>query len=130
MELSGQSRNILKPVATPCIDDHQLTEADFETPGVLNTEAAKIVLKVVYLARVGRPDILWSVSTLAREVTKWTQACDKRLLRLMCYISCTQTWTHKAFVGDAVTKCWLAMFVDAGYAGDLRDSKSTSGSYL
>jgi hypothetical protein len=117
-------------VATPCIDNHPLTERDFSTPGVLNTEAAKIVLKALYLAGVGRPEILWSVNDLAREVTKWNQACDKRLLRLMCYILCTRTWTHKALVGDPVSKCWLAMFADAGLAGDLRDSKSTIGSYL
>ena len=30
------------------------------------------------LVRIGRPDILWSMSKLARSVTKWTQACDGR----------------------------------------------------
>ena len=41
--------------------------------------AHHIVLKCLYLARIGRPDILWSVNKLARSVTKWTQACDRRL---------------------------------------------------
>ena len=31
----------------------------------------KIVLRYLYLARIGRPDILWSVNKLARAVTKW-----------------------------------------------------------
>ena len=31
------------------------------------------------VARIGRPDILWSVTHLARSVTKLTQACDRRL---------------------------------------------------
>ena len=40
----------------------------------------------LYLARIGRPDILWSVNKLARSITKWTKACDKRLNRLISYI--------------------------------------------
>ena len=48
--------------------------------------ALKIVLKCLYLARIGRPDILWSVNKLARSITKWTKACDKRLNRLISYI--------------------------------------------
>ena len=40
----------------------------------------------VYLARIGRPDIKWSVNKLARAITEWTRACDKRLERLISYI--------------------------------------------
>ena len=40
--------------------------------------AFKIVLKCLYLARIGRPDILCSVNKLERSITKWTNACDKR----------------------------------------------------
>ena len=35
--------------------------------------ALKIVLKCLYLARIGRPDILWSVNKLARPITKMDQ---------------------------------------------------------
>ena len=48
--------------------------------------AHKIVLDCLYLARIGRPDFLWFVNKLARAVTKWTKACDKRLARLIAYI--------------------------------------------
>ena len=48
--------------------------------------AHKIVLQCLYLARIGRPDISWSVNKLARAFTKWTKACDKRLARLISYI--------------------------------------------
>ena len=47
---------------------------------------SQIVLQCLYLARIGRPDILWSVNKLARAVTKWTQACDRRLARLISHI--------------------------------------------
>ena len=39
----------------------------------LSIECSQIVLKCSKLARIGRPDILWSVNKLARSVTKWTQ---------------------------------------------------------
>ena len=33
-------------------------------------------------------------------------------------------------MGDPVDKCWLALYADASFAGDLKDSKSTSGCFL
>ena len=50
------------------------------TVGELSHVCSQTVLKCLYLARIGRPDILWSVNKLARSITKWTKACDKRLI--------------------------------------------------
>jgi hypothetical protein len=130
LELANKDASILKPVATPCIDDHMLPSVDFESPGVLSSVAARIVLKALYLARFGRPDTLWAVNCLARDVTKWTVACDKRLLRLISYLKCTSHWVQSCYVGDKPEDCWLALYSDASFAGDLRDSKSTSGAFL
>ena len=130
LELSKMKERDLKRVETPCIDDHQLNADDFKTPGKLTSVAARIVLKALYLARIGRPDALWAVNTLAREVTRWTVACDKRLLRLISYLHFYKEYVQTCFVGDRPEDCWIAMFVDASFAGDLQDSKSTSGMYL
>ena len=73
----------LQKRTTPCIDDHQLQAADSTTKGSLEPIASRVVLKILYTARLGRPDTLWSVNTLARKVTKWNKACDKRLHRLI-----------------------------------------------
>lgn len=35
-----------------------------------------------------------------------------------------------SFVADRVEDCWLALFSDASFAGDIRGSKSTSGAFL
>ena len=40
--------------------------------------AHKSSRKCLCLARIGTPDILWSVNKLARTVTKSAKACDKR----------------------------------------------------
>ena len=73
-------------VETPCIDDHQFKEEEMGSVGELSHECSQIVLKCPYLARIGRHDVLWSVNKLARPITKWTRACDKRLARLISYI--------------------------------------------
>ena len=92
--------------------------------------ARKIALKWLYLARIGRPEILWSVNTLACAVTKWTKACDKRLCRLISYIHHTCEYKQHCHVGNTAKQCRLGLFQDSGFAGDLEDSKSTSGGIL
>ena len=87
-------------------------------------------LKCLYLARIGRPDILWSVTKLARSITKWTKACDKRLSRLISYIHHTCEYKQCCYVGNTAKQCRLGLFQDSDFAGDLEDSKSTSGGTL
>ena len=58
-------------------------EEEMKSVGELSQVCSQIVLKCLYLARIGRPDILWSVNKLAQSITKWTKACDKRLNRLI-----------------------------------------------
>ena len=82
----------------------------------------------IFLARVGRPDNLWSVNKLARAVTKWTKACDKRLACLISYIHHTCEYKQHCNVGNTAQQCRTRLFQDSDFAGDLQDSKSTSRS--
>ena len=68
--------NKLYKVSTPCIDDHHFKEEELKYVWELSKVCSQIVLKCLYLARMGRPDILWSVNKLARSITKWTKAYD------------------------------------------------------
>ena len=76
-ELANKTTQQLFKVSTPCIDDHHIKEEEMKSVGELSHVCSQIVLKCLYLARIGRPDILWSVNKLARSITKWTKACDK-----------------------------------------------------
>ena len=98
--------------------------------GELSQVCSQIVLKCLYLARIGRPDILWSVNKLARSITKWTKACDKRLNRLISYIYHTCEYGQYCYVGNTAKQCRLGLFQDSDFAGDLEDSKPTSGGTL
>ena len=88
-ELANRTTQQLYKVPTPCIDDHYFEEEELKSVGELSQVCSQIVLKCSYLARIGRPDILWSVNKVARSITKLTKACDKRLNRFISYIHLT-----------------------------------------
>ena len=57
----------LYKVETPCLDDHQFKEEELGSVGESSKVCSQIVLQCLYLARIGKPDILWSVNKLARQ---------------------------------------------------------------
>ena len=129
-ELTNKTTQQLYKVSTPCIDDHHFKEEETKSVGELSDACSQIVLKCLYLARIGRPYILWSVNKLARSITKWTKAFDKRLNRLISYIHHTCEYKQYCHVGNTAKQCRLGLFQDSDFAGDLEDSKSTSGGTL
>ena len=113
-ELANKNVEQLYKVWSPCLSIHK--QEELESVGELSEVCSQIVLKYLYLARIGRPDIFWSVNKLARSVTKWTQACDKRLARLISYMHHTNdfrqycrgkhgTALQTGFV-SRLTLCW------------------------
>ena len=57
--------------------------------GELQSCAAKILMSVLYAARMARYDFLRAVGGLAPMITKWTVECDKKLHHFICYIDST-----------------------------------------
>ena len=114
-------------VSSLCLDDHQFKQEELESVGQLSEVSSQIVLTCLYLARTGRPDILWSVNKFTRTVTKWTQACDRRFAKLISCIHRTNDFRQYCRVGNTAQHCRLGLYQDSDFAGDLEDSKSTSG---
>ena len=129
-ELANKTTQQLYKVSTPCIDDHHFKEEETKSVGELSSTCSQIVLKCSYMAGIGRPDILWSVNKLARSITKCTKACDKRLNRLISDIHHTREYKQYCYVSNISKQCRLGLFQDSDFAGDLEDSKSTSGGTL
>ena len=129
-ELANKTKQQLYKLSTPCIDDHHFKEEEMKSVGELSKVCSQIVLRCLYLARIGRPDIQWSVNKLARSMTKWTRTCDKRLNRLISNIHHTCEYKQYCYVGNTAKQCRLGMFQDSDFAGDLEDSKSSSGGTL
>ena len=112
-ELANNTTPQLYKVSTPCIDDQHFKEEEMKSVGELSKVCSQIVLKCLYLARIGRPDILWSVNKLARSITKRTKACDKRLNRLISYIHHTCEYRQYCHVGNTAKQCRLGLFQDS-----------------
>ena len=129
-ELANKKTEHLFKVSHPCLDDHLIKKEELENKGELSEVCSHIVLKCLYLARIGRPDILWSVNKLARSVKKWAQACDRRLARLISYIHFTSDYRQYCHVGNAAQHCWLGLFQASDFAGYLEDSKHIRRSFV
>ena len=69
-ELANRTTQQLYKIANPCLEDHQFKEEELGSVGELSNVCSQIAVKCMYLARIGRPDIPWSVNKLARAVTK------------------------------------------------------------
>ena len=67
-ELANKTTQQLYKVSTPCIDDHHFKEEEMKSFGELSNACSQIVLKCLYLARIGRPGTLRSVNKLARSM--------------------------------------------------------------
>ena len=95
----------LYKVSSPCLDDHQFKQEELESVEELSQVCSQIVLTCLYLARIGRPYILWSVNKFARAVAKWTQACDRRLARSISYIHGANDFPQYCHVGNTAQDC-------------------------
>ena len=47
---------------SPCLDDYQFKQKELESMGEVSHVRSQIVLSCLYLARIGRPDILWAIN--------------------------------------------------------------------
>ena len=129
--LAKVSPSSLKEVPTPFTDAGiaRPTLSEDEKPGKLQPVASKILMKILFAARMARFDLLRATQSLASRVTKWSIECDVALHRLVSYIHCTKHHFLEGFIGDAFDQCQLWLFADADHAGE-HDSKSTSGSAI
>ena len=130
VELAGGNVQF-KKVSTPFQDDRiaRPTKDDTEKKGILQPIASKILMKVLFAARMARFDLLRATQGLASRVTKWSVDCDQALFRLMCYIHTTVDRKMHGFVGDPSSRTRLWLFADSDHAGE-HDSRSTSGCFL
>ena len=100
-ELANKYIDQFYEVSTLCFDDHQSEPEELEAVGEVSQVCSQIVLKCLYLTRIGRLDVLWSGNKLERAVTKCTRTCDKCLALLISYIQYTSNFRQRCHVGNA-----------------------------
>ena len=135
LELTKRQKSCLKNANTPFLDDNALEKEMVDLPpeqrgGTLQPIACKVLMKILYAARLARFDLLKAVQALATKVTKWDHACDRKLHRLVCYINSTLDFRLMGHIGDSLDNLSLALYSDADFASCLETSKSTSGVFI
>ena len=124
-QLSGRK---LKEASTPF--DLNIQASDFEEKGCLAESASRILMKVLLCALLSRPDLMKPISDLTRKVTCWSLADDKRLFKLMSYLSTTPKLSLTCKIGDRMDDLKLGLYTDADHSSEMEHAKSTSGSLL
>ena len=124
VNLAGRDAKPLKHVSIPFYEE-RIARPVADEKEVLAPIAARVLMKILFAARMARFDLLRAIQGLAARVTKWSADCDKALHRLVCYINSTLDYKQRAFIGDQVTDCKLWLFADADHAGEY-DNRSTS----
>ena len=127
-ELAKVNVSSLSKVSTPFIGSKVARPVvnEEEPKGRLQTIAAKVLMKILFAARMARYDLLRATQSLASRVSKWSTECDSALHRLVSYIHCSKDLKMRGFIGDKFSDCRLWLFADADWAGEY-DSHSTTG---
>jgi len=99
--------------------------------GIFAGNAASLLMKLLYEARMVRLDMCYSINNLSRYVTRWNKLCDKQLIHLFSYLRQTAGSCLHAYVEpndyDVVE---LHAFPDADLAGTFDTTKATSGGFV
>jgi hypothetical protein len=87
-------------------------------------------MQILYVARMARYDLLRPTCRLACYVSKWSDACDRRLFQLIKYVHSTYHLRQVGWVGDGLSDLAPHLYADADLAGDADTQRSTSGVHL
>ena len=117
----------IKESSTPYMPDGSLNTSDWETRGILSESASRILMKILWAARLCRPDFMKVIGDLTKKLTTWSVADDKRLHRLMGYVKHSKGYRLTGKVGDPCQALKLCLYTDADHCSGIDHTKSTSG---
>ena len=109
---------------------HSMSGGEVPPAKQFHTDAARVIMKVMYAARMARPDLIRTISFLARYLTKWSEEMDKGLHRLMSYIHYSYAYRMFAWAGTVVDNFTLDVYSDSDYAGCSETQRSIIGSIV
>ena len=120
----------LAPVRTPYLPE-SFSGKDKEAAGQQSKTCSSHLMKLLFAARLARPDLTVAITRLASKVSTWNLSHDRALRRLMQYVRCSAGLElHGSLSKDDLSTAILVMSPDADLANDLETSKSTSGLWL
>jgi len=108
------------------------TAGDTDEPvGLLSGVCASHLMRLLYAARVARPDLQTAIVRLAKHITKWKARHDRCLSRLFSYVHGSLNLKLKGSmpIGGAAN-ARLLIWPDADLAGDKASAKATGGFWI
>ena len=116
-----------RKAAKPKVHRVAFDPTDESEQGQLQPIAARVLMKVLYAARVCRFALLRPVCVLAQRITCWDAECDRRLHRLISYINASLGKRLVGYIGDTPSDLRPHLFTDADLAGCAQTQRSTTG---
>lgn len=118
-----------KKVAAPFLCKVAEHLDDDESEGELARISASILMRLMWLSRLARPDLLRATAWLATKMHCWYRACDAHLHRVICYLNETMEYLLTGWIEDAPDELFIEMFCDADVCGDEHRCQSTTGGW-
>ena len=84
-------------------------------------------MKILYGARMARYDLLHFCQVWACNITRWTERCDQRRLRIVSYIHHHIDVSMFGWIADTSVDLRLLLYTDADFAADTSTLKTSSG---
>ena len=120
----------LKVYDTPFVSEAALPPQGYEEAGQLAGKAAQLLMKLLWLARLSRPDLSFAITSLASHIAKWTRNHDLMLYRLLGYVKGSVDLGILGTVSAHQSIPRLDLYADADLAGDPMTMKSHSGHFV
>lgn len=103
-----------------------LQKGNYEAQGHLAGDSASLLMKLLWLARLSRPDLSFSIVSLAASITRWSRNYDMKLKRIIGYLKHTTSMGLWGSLTAGNPSASLKLYCDA----DLVTCKSHSGIFL
>ena len=121
------SKTKIKESITPYMPEGSINTSDWQPRGMLAESASRILMKILWAARLCRPDFMKVIGDLSKRLTTWSLADDKRLHRLMGLVKHSKGYKLLGKVGCSSEDLKLCLYTDAGHCSGIDHIKSTSG---
>ena len=121
--LHKNSMSNCNPAATPSIPGHYVTHDDSSPPA---DDLRSLVGTGVHLSRTCRPDLSYATNSLARVASDPRKVHEPARQRFLRYCKGTKDFGI-TMVRNTTTQNPIQVYVDADFAGDETDRKSTTG---
>ena len=116
-----------KPASSPFLS---IGYTDEPPVGSLAGRASSVLMKLLWLARLARPDMLRCTCFLARKVNCWSNEEDLFLSRAVGYLIQSADRLLTGSLNMNADELFVEAYCDADFAGEVDDMYSTSGGWI